>query len=64
MTPKFYTALLSFIADDGVLVVANIRGDCEFGEKWHRAGMREKKINVIKDFIYVIKHYKSIEVRL
>ena len=59
-TPRFYSYINSFIEDGGVFVIANIRGGDEFGEKWHRAGMRDKKQNVFDDFIAVIKYFKDL----
>ena len=53
LTPNYYPWSIPFIEDGGVLVVANLRGGSELGEKWHREGMREKKINVFMDLIAV-----------
>ncbi|KIM30914.1 hypothetical protein M408DRAFT_272569 [Serendipita vermifera MAFF 305830] len=50
--PFFSTTLLTYIQSYGaILAVANIRGGAEFGEDWHLAGTRERKVNVFDDFI-------------
>ncbi|MEM2300897.1 MAG: prolyl oligopeptidase family serine peptidase [Sulfolobales archaeon] len=53
LTPNYYLWSIPLIEDGAALVVANLRGGSELGEKWHREGMREKKINVFMDFIAV-----------
>ncbi len=51
--------IIPFIQEGGIFAVASIRGGGEFGEEWHRAGMREKKQNSFDDFIaaaeYLVK---------
>ncbi len=59
MTPFFSTATLVWLEQGGIYVLASIRGGADYGESWHRDGMREKKQNVFDDFIaageYLIK---------
>ena len=50
-TPRFSSTAVAWAERGGVYAVANLRGGGEFGEEWHRAGMREKKQNVFDDFI-------------
>jgi prolyl oligopeptidase len=52
-TPYFSSSIYPWLERGGVYVVANLRGGSEYGEEWHRAGMRRKKQNVFDDFVAV-----------
>jgi prolyl oligopeptidase len=51
LTPKFNARAALWVERGGVFAVPNLRGGGEFGEKWHKAGMLDKKQNVFDDFI-------------
>jgi len=59
MTPRYFPYTMPFLEDHGTFVVANLRGGTEYGEDWHRKGMREKKQNVFDDFMAVLAHFKQ-----
>jgi prolyl oligopeptidase len=50
-TPNFSPTRIAWLEQGGVYCIANLRGGSEYGEKWHEAGMRDKKQNVFDDFI-------------
>lgn len=50
-TPNFSARAAFWVEHGGVFALANLRGGGEFGEKWHQAGMLDKKQNVFDDFI-------------
>jgi len=50
-TPLWAPTIVPFLERGGLFVVATLRGGNEYGEAWHRAGMRENKQNVFDDFI-------------
>jgi prolyl oligopeptidase len=51
LTPSFDASDFLWLDAGGTLAVANLRGGGEYGDAWHRAGMRERKQNVFDDFI-------------
>ncbi|KZT38951.1 hypothetical protein SISSUDRAFT_1046275 [Sistotremastrum suecicum HHB10207 ss-3] len=52
IAPAFNSSILTFLKRYGaIFAVANIRGGSEFGEEWHLAGTRERKVNCFDDFI-------------
>jgi prolyl oligopeptidase len=51
LTPSFSPSNVLWLEIGGVLAVPNLRGGGEYGEDWHRAGMKLKKQNVFDDFI-------------
>ena len=51
LTPSFSTSRIMFLENGGVFVLANLRGGGEFGEDWHKEGMKMDKQNVFDDFI-------------
>ncbi|MCS7076234.1 MAG: prolyl oligopeptidase family serine peptidase [Bacteroidia bacterium] len=51
LTPSFSASRIILLENDGVFAMANLRGGGEFGEEWHKAGMRLNKQNVFNDFI-------------
>jgi prolyl oligopeptidase len=50
LTPGFNPQRVPVFENDGIYVVANIRGGGEFGKQWHKAGTLENKQNVFDDF--------------
>ncbi len=66
MKPGFRLSILPLLENGGVYALACLRGGGEYGEKWHKAGMLEKRQNVFDDYIaaaeYLIKEkYTSPE---
>ncbi len=59
ITPFFVGVMAPFIEDGGIFVVANLRGGGEYGEKWHKMGMRENKQNVFEDYKAVLRYLKN-----
>jgi len=60
LTPAFSTSNIIFLEHGGIYAVSNLRGGGEYGETWHRKGIKMHKQNVFDDFIaaaeYLIKH--------
>lgn len=57
--PYFDVKTTVFLEQGGIYAVANLRGGSEYGEDWHKAGMKEKKQNVFDDFIAAAEYLKK-----
>ena len=49
--PYFSKTNAILLENDGIYVIANLRGGSEYGQTWHEAGMLLNKQNVFDDFI-------------
>lgn len=51
LPPTFSPNRLVWLENGGIYAQANLRGGAEYGEEWHEAGTKMKKLNVFNDFI-------------
>ena len=51
LTPSFSITNAVWMEQGGVYAVPNLRGGGEYGQEWHKAGIKMKKQNVFDDFI-------------
>ncbi|MBN1824863.1 MAG: S9 family peptidase [Candidatus Eisenbacteria bacterium] len=56
MTPYFRAYWLVWLEMGGMLAVPNLRGGGEYGNRWHEAGILDKKQNGIDDFISAVEY--------
>ncbi|HXN34259.1 MAG TPA: prolyl oligopeptidase family serine peptidase [Polyangiaceae bacterium] len=52
-TPSFASSIYPWLEHGGIWVAANLRGGSEYGEEWHRHGMRREKQHVFDDFFAI-----------
>lgn len=51
LNPGFNANRLLWLENGGIYAQANLRGGAEYGDEWHEAGTKMKKLNVFNDFI-------------
>jgi len=49
-TPQYFPGVAAWVEAGGLFALPNLRGGGEYGERWHRDGMLERKQNVFDDF--------------
>ncbi|MFC1527119.1 prolyl oligopeptidase family protein [Candidatus Neomarinimicrobiota bacterium] len=59
LTPKFSLTNLILLENGGIFAQPNLRGGGEYGEEWHRAGIKMLKQNVFDDFIAAAEYLKD-----
>jgi prolyl oligopeptidase len=52
-SPYFSSTIYPWLEAGGMWVSANLRGGSEYGEEWHRHGMRHEKQNVFDDLFAI-----------
>ena len=55
-TPLYAAGAILWAEQGGLYALPNLRGGGEYGERWHRAGMLERKQNVFDDFHAAAEH--------
>ncbi len=58
-TPVFTRSWIPWMEREGIFAIANIRGGNEFGESWHKGGMKKHKQNSFDDFIAAAEYLVS-----
>jgi prolyl oligopeptidase len=49
-TPAYFPGVAAWVQAGGLFALPNLRGGGEYGERWHQAGMLDRKQNVFDDF--------------